>query len=160
VALSAPSAPRARPQTKDGLQLLIFHGTYPQFNHFHPICPELQRSLKAFFGELPDRSTIRTRLVRPTHRRVSWFVIVKFPIATGHGVGIDRTPTISNPVATNNTFQFTLSQASGLSYMIQANTNLDSINWISVATNTAAFTFSDISFTNDSQRYYRVLYRQ
>jgi len=45
--------------------------------------------------------------------------------------------TLSGPLVTNNTFQMSVSQVSGLSYIIQGNTNLSTTNWLSLATNTA-----------------------
>jgi hypothetical protein len=66
--------------------------------------------------------------------------------------------TLSAPVRTNNTFQFTVSQLSGLTYIIQANTNLGTTNWISIATNTAPFTVTDPAFTNNRQRFYRAVH--
>ncbi len=67
--------------------------------------------------------------------------------------------TLSGPLVTNNTFQFTVSQVSGLNYIIQANTNLSTTNWSSISTNTAPFTITDTAFTNNSQRFYRAIYK-
>ena len=67
--------------------------------------------------------------------------------------------TLSGPVVTNSTFQMSVSQVSGLSYLIQGNTNLSTTNWVSLATNTAPFTFTDTAFTNSPQRFYRAIYR-
>jgi hypothetical protein len=67
--------------------------------------------------------------------------------------------TLSGPVVTNNLFQFTVSHVTGLNYIIQANTNLGSTNWVAISTNTAPFTFSDTAFTNNPQRFYRALYK-
>jgi len=67
--------------------------------------------------------------------------------------------TLSGPVVTNNSFQMSVSQVSGLSYIIQGNTNLSTTNWISLATNTAPFTFTDTAFTNNPQRFYRGIYK-
>jgi hypothetical protein len=52
-----------------------------------------------------------------------------------------------------------VSQVSGLSYIIQGNTNLSTTNWMTLATNTAPFTFTDTAFTNNPQRFYRAIYR-
>lgn len=65
--------------------------------------------------------------------------------------------TLSGPVVTNNTFQLTVSQVSGLSYIVQANTNLSTTNWTSISTNTAPFTITDTTFTNNPQRFYRAI---
>ena len=67
--------------------------------------------------------------------------------------------TLSGPVVTNNTFQMSVSEVSGLSYIIQGNTNLSTTNWVSLVTNSAPFTFTDTAFTNNAQRFYRAIYR-
>lgn len=67
--------------------------------------------------------------------------------------------TLSAPLVTNNTFQMTVSQVSGLNYIVQANTNLSTTNWIAIATNTAPFTITDTTFTNNAQRFYRAVYK-
>lgn len=67
--------------------------------------------------------------------------------------------TLSGPVVTNNTFKFTVSQVSGLNYVIEANTNLSTTNWIAIVTNTAPFTLTDTAFTNNPQRFYRAIYK-
>ncbi len=67
--------------------------------------------------------------------------------------------TLNAPVVTNNTFQLTVSQVSGLNYIIQGNTNLSTTNWVSIATNTAPFTLTDTAFTNNPERFYRAIYK-
>jgi len=67
--------------------------------------------------------------------------------------------TLSGPLVTNNTFRFTISQVSGLNYIIQGNTNLSTTNWVSIITNTAPFTITDTAFTNNPQRFYRAIYK-
>lgn len=67
--------------------------------------------------------------------------------------------TLSGAHVTNNTFQMTVSQVSGLNYVIQGNTNLNTANWASLVTNTAPFTITDPAFTNNPQRFYRAIYR-
>ncbi len=54
-------------------------------------------------------------------------------------------------------FQMTVSQVSGLSYIVQANMHLSTKNWIAIATNTAPFTIMDTAFTNNAQRFYRAV---
>lgn len=66
--------------------------------------------------------------------------------------------TLSGPTVTNNTFQLTVAQVSGLRYIVQANTNLTTMNWVAIATNTAPFTLTDSTFTNYPARFYRALY--
>ena len=67
--------------------------------------------------------------------------------------------TLASAVVTNNSLQVTVSQVSGLSYILQAETDLVSANWTSLATNTAPFTFTDTGFTNAPQRFYRAVYK-
>jgi hypothetical protein len=67
--------------------------------------------------------------------------------------------TLSGPAVTNNSFQMTVSQVSGLNYIIQGNTNLSTTNWVSIVTNTAPFTLTDTGFTNHPQRFYRAIYK-
>jgi hypothetical protein len=65
--------------------------------------------------------------------------------------------TLSDSTLTNNSFQFTISQVANLNYMVQASTELTSSTWVSLATNTAPFTFTD-TVTNGPQRFYRAVY--
>jgi len=66
---------------------------------------------------------------------------------------------LSGPVVTNKSFQLTVSHVSGLNYIILANTNLSTTNWVALTTNTAPFTITDTAFTNNPQRFYRALYK-
>ncbi len=62
-------------------------------------------------------------------------------------------PGFSSFNAANKQFSFALMGTTGASYVIQATTNLNPANWISLMTNTAPFIFTD---TNpSSQRFYR-----
>lgn len=68
--------------------------------------------------------------------------------------------TLSGLVLTSNSLQFTVSQVSGLKYVVQASVDLASTNWVSLATNTAPFSFMDADVTNSSrQRFFRALYQ-
>ena len=67
--------------------------------------------------------------------------------------------TLASSTVTNNSFRFTVSEVSGLNYIVQANTNLSTTNWIAIATNTAPFTITDTALTNNPQRFYRALYK-
>jgi hypothetical protein len=73
-------------------------------------------------------------------------------------VAVDQA-TLSGFLVTNSTFQFTVSEVSGLNYIVEANTNLTTTNWVAIVTNTAPFTISDTAFTNNQQRFYRALYK-
>jgi hypothetical protein len=67
--------------------------------------------------------------------------------------------TLGSSTVTNNTFKLTVSQVSGLNYIVQANTNLATTNWVAISTNTAPFTITDTAFTNYPQRFYRAKYK-
>ena len=67
--------------------------------------------------------------------------------------------TFSAPVWTNNQFQMTIAKASNDTYIVQANTNLSTTNWVSITTNTAPFTFADPAATNYPTRFYRAIYK-
>jgi hypothetical protein len=67
--------------------------------------------------------------------------------------------TLSTTAVTDSFLTFTVSNVNNLAFIIQANTSLGSSNWVSLATNTAPFTFIDMEFTNYPQRFYRALYR-
>ena len=55
-------------------------------------------------------------------------------------------------------FQMTLNGGPNYSYVIQTTTNLSPANWVSLATNTVPFTFTDAGAQNFHARFYRVLY--
>jgi len=57
-----------------------------------------------------------------------------------------------------NQFQFSVSGSFGVAYAIQANTNLNTRNWVSLFTNTAPFTFTDLNAGDYKRRFYRALY--
>jgi DNA/RNA endonuclease G (NUC1) len=64
-------------------------------------------------------------------------------------------PSFSFLTFTNNQFQFMLTGTSGSNYIVQASSNLDVPNWISVATNPAPFQFVDTNLF--PQQFYRAL---
>ncbi len=53
-------------------------------------------------------------------------------------------------------FQSSVTGIAGAGYIIQANTNLNTTNWINILTNTGSFNFIDQDSTNYPMRYYRV----
>ncbi|HLZ53007.1 MAG TPA: fibronectin type III domain-containing protein [Verrucomicrobiae bacterium] len=53
-------------------------------------------------------------------------------------------------------FKFSVSGGSGCQYVVQSSTNL--INWVSVQTNTAPFTFTDTNAGRRHQCFYRTFY--
>jgi hypothetical protein len=55
-------------------------------------------------------------------------------------------------------FQFFLSGSFGVNYVIQANTNLSTRNWVMLFTNTVPFTFTDPNASNYARRFYRAVY--
>ncbi len=68
-------------------------------------------------------------------------------------------PALSAPMYLgNNGFQFQVSGAPGVNYVVQASTNLVTTNWVSLSTNVAPFTFVDSSASNYVQRFYRAVY--
>lgn len=58
----------------------------------------------------------------------------------------------------DNQFQFSVSGASGVNYVIQASTNLSTTNWVSLYTNASPFTFVDTGASNNMQQFYRAVY--
>ena len=64
-------------------------------------------------------------------------------------------PVISLAGFSANQFSFTLTGTAGTNYVVQANTNLLSTNWISLTTNAAPFTFIQSNASAFSQRFYR-----
>lgn len=73
---------------------------------------------------------------------------------------LTKAATLAVPVwTTNKTFQLTVARETNFNYIIQVNTNLNTTNWVSVATNTAPFTYTDSTSTNAAQRFYRALYK-
>jgi len=62
------------------------------------------------------------------------------------------------PPASKGQFALTVNGVTGFTYVVQASTNL--VNWISVQTNTAPFTFVDVNASQFSQRFYRSFYLQ
>jgi len=66
---------------------------------------------------------------------------------------------LTSAVVTNGQFQMVLTGEPGLTYVVQASTNLAS--WVSVGTNTAAangtFKFADPNVPNFSRRFYRAI---
>lgn len=83
--------------------------------------------------------------------------------ATGTSPQVSITVVTPSPVTltssgvTNGAYQLTYSVDTGLTYVLQASTNL--VDWLSIATNKAnssSFTFTDTSTTNLASRFYRV----
>jgi hypothetical protein len=62
---------------------------------------------------------------------------------------------LTSVAQSNNQFSFTVSGVSGNQYVVQASTNL--IDWISLQTNAAPFTFADPNIPQFSRRFYRSL---
>lgn len=82
-----------------------------------------------------------------------------FPIVTSYS-GLTANTTISpakailsQPVYANGQCSFNVSGTSGLQYVVQASTDL--VNWVSLQTNTAPFSFTDANAGSFSQRFYR-----
>ncbi len=58
-----------------------------------------------------------------------------------------------------NTFRLTIARETNFNYIIQANTNLSTSNWVSLITNVAPFTFTDTTASNYPMRFYRAIYK-
>ena len=65
------------------------------------------------------------------------------------------TPTLTNLVFAGGQFQFLLTGTVSSNYIVQATTNISPVNWISVRTNAAPFTFVETNAINLPQRFYR-----
>ena len=63
---------------------------------------------------------------------------------------------LTSSVNSNGTFTFNVVGVTGYKYAVQATTDL--VNWTSVETNTAPFTFQDASAGSFNQRFYRTVY--
>lgn len=66
-------------------------------------------------------------------------------------------PTMTNITVTAGQFQFQLNGTVGSNYIVQATTNLNSPNWISLRTNAAPFLFVETNASQFQQRFYRGL---
>jgi hypothetical protein len=66
--------------------------------------------------------------------------------------------TLGAAVWTNNQFEMTVNRVTNDTYIIQATTNLSATNWVSLATNTAPFIFTDPNAANYPTRFYRAVY--
>lgn len=67
-----------------------------------------------------------------------------------------RQARLATPVRTGKQFSFTVSGATNSQYVVQAST--DMVNWVSIQTNTAPFTFVDTNAASFRQRYFRTYY--
>ena len=64
--------------------------------------------------------------------------------------------TLGAPAQTGGQFSFSVTGVTGYQYVVQASTDL--VNWVSLQTNAAPFTFVDMDAASFSQRYYRTYY--
>ena len=64
-------------------------------------------------------------------------------------------PALTSPVNGPGGFSFTVSKTAGSPYVIVASTDL--INWVSIGTNTAPFTFTDTNSSKYSKRFYKAI---
>ena len=69
-------------------------------------------------------------------------------------------PTLTQVIFTNRQFQFTVTGTTSSNYVVQATTNLNLANWISLMTNAAPFQFAETNLDGFPQRFYRALIRQ
>jgi predicted esterase len=70
---------------------------------------------------------------------------------------VSPAPSLSPLAFTNNQFSFTLTGTAGTNYIVQATTNLASMNWISLSTNLTPFTFVETNASLFGRRFYRCL---
>ncbi len=63
---------------------------------------------------------------------------------------------LDQPQAGGNQFSFEVAGSSGASYVVQSATDLNSTNWLPVATNVSPFSFSDTNFSA-TQKFYRAV---
>lgn len=70
---------------------------------------------------------------------------------------VDGAPTFSNLVATNNQFRFAVNGWTGTNYVVQATTNLNAANWVSLVTNTAPFVFVQNNAGALGRQFYRAV---
>jgi uncharacterized delta-60 repeat protein len=80
-----------------------------------------------------------------------------FNLARLWGSTLAQPVLISPTRLSGNGFQFQLSGPLGVSYVIQANTNLTTTNWVPLFTNTSPFTFIDAGASNHVRRFYRAM---
>ena len=65
---------------------------------------------------------------------------------------------IQYPIYTNGQFRIDIAGVTNGNYIVQANTNLNTSNWVSLVTNPAPFTFTNTVSTNEAQKYFRAIY--
>jgi len=100
-----------------------------------------------------------------TNSAGTWYVYDKAGTAAAdlavHGtvkqIVSTNVPAMTAPGFTNNQFQFTVTGTSGALYVVQAATNLNLPDWISLITNAAPFTYTETNAALFNQRFYRSL---
>lgn len=86
---------------------------------------------------------------------LTFFTALPPDVASIFRAEVDGAPTFSAGTVTNNQIRFAVNGWTGTNYVVQASTNLDSNNWISLTTNAAPFTFTQTNANTFSQRFYR-----
>ena len=64
--------------------------------------------------------------------------------------------TLDSPACADGQYAFVVSGATGYKYLVQASADL--VNWVSLQTNTAPFTFTDTNASQFDQRFYRTIF--
>jgi Metal-dependent hydrolase len=88
---------------------------------------------------------------------------VRFDMVTVIGTTISNNnappaaPTLSAPVLNGGQFQFTVSGSPGSNYVVQASSNLNVSNWLSLKTNASPFSFVETNSGSYPQRFYRAV---
>jgi hypothetical protein len=78
-------------------------------------------------------------------------------VLTAYTAGKVASSLATAPSPSRGQFAFNVGGVTGYNYVVQVSTNL--VNWVSVTTNTAPFTFVDTNACQFKQRYYRSFYQ-
>lgn len=69
------------------------------------------------------------------------------------------TATLDQTAVSGSEFRFRVAGVTNLNYIVQANTNIGTANWVSLATNPSPFVFTNVITTNHPQRFFRAVYQ-
>jgi len=119
-------------------------------NGFSPLTLNL-----SIFG-LPSSTTHHFRVVGQSLAGTNYGADLTFATSPGSG-GPAAAPVLSLLTLTNNQFSFLLTGTAGTNYIVQTAVNLSSTNWISLLTNPAPFTFTELNASAFAQKFYRGL---
>lgn len=81
---------------------------------------------------------------------------ISFDMVTVYGDPLPQEVSLGSPILTNgNVFKFTVNGQLGVSYVVQATTNISPAIWISIQTNIAPFTYTETNLFIYPQRYFK-----